>query len=29
LFPGTEELSVKKAWRLDRKVWRRSHSWDA
>ena len=28
LFPGDEELSVKKAWRLDRKVWRRSHSWE-
>ena len=28
LFPGDEQLSVKKAWRLDRKVWRRSHSWE-
>jgi 3'-5' exoribonuclease len=27
LFPGTEEFSVKKAWRLDRKVWRRQHEW--
>ena len=28
LFPGDEQLSVKKSWRLDRKVWRRSHSWE-
>jgi len=28
LFPGAEEFSVKKAWRLDRKVWRRQHEWD-
>jgi 3'-5' exoribonuclease len=28
LFPGTEEFSVKKSWRLDRKVWRRKHSWE-
>lgn len=28
LFPGDEELSVKKSWRLDRKVWRRSHAWE-
>lgn len=28
LFPGAEELSVKKSWRLDRKVWRRRHSWE-
>jgi 3'-5' exoribonuclease len=27
LFPATEEFSVKKAWRLDRKVWRRRHEW--
>lgn len=27
LFPGAEEFSVKKAWRLDRKVWRRRHEW--
>jgi 3'-5' exoribonuclease len=27
LFPGTEEFSVKKAWRLDRNVWRRRHEW--
>ena len=27
LFPGTEEFSVKKAWRLDRKIWRRRHEW--
>ena len=27
LFPGDEEFSVKRAWRLDRKVWRRRHSW--
>ena len=28
LFPGNEEFSVKRAWRLDRKVWRRSHGWE-
>ncbi len=28
LFPGTEEFSIKKSWRLDRKVWRRKHSWE-
>ncbi len=28
LFPGSEEFSVKKAWRLDRKVWRRATGWD-
>lgn len=27
LFPGAEEFSVKKAWRLDRKVWHRRHEW--
>jgi 3'-5' exoribonuclease len=27
LFPGSEEFSVKRAWRLDRKVWRRSQGW--
>ena len=27
LFPGAEEFSVKKSWRLDRKVWRRRHEW--
>ena len=27
LFPGAEEFSVKKAWRLDRRVWRRGHEW--
>lgn len=27
LFPDAEEFSVKKAWRLDRKVWRRRHEW--
>jgi 3'-5' exoribonuclease len=27
LFPGDEEFSVRKAWRLDRKVWRRQHQW--
>jgi 3'-5' exoribonuclease len=27
LFPGDEEFSVRKAWRLDRKVWRRQHEW--
>jgi len=28
LFPGAEEFSVKKAWRLDRKVWKRQHGWE-
>jgi 3'-5' exoribonuclease len=29
LFPGGEEaISVKRSWRLERKVWRRSHSWE-
>jgi len=28
LFPGSEEFSVKRAWRLDRKVWRRAHGWE-
>ncbi len=28
LFPGDESFSVKKAWRLDRKVWRRTHHWE-
>ena len=28
LFPGEEEFSVRKSWRLDRRVWRRSHAWD-
>jgi 3'-5' exoribonuclease len=27
LFPGSEEFSVRKSWRLDRKVWRRQHEW--
>ena len=27
LFPGDEEFSVRKSWRLDRNVWKRSHSW--
>jgi 3'-5' exoribonuclease len=27
LFPGSEEFSVKRSWRLDRKVWRRRHEW--
>lgn len=27
LFPGAEEFSVKKAWHLDRKIWRRRHEW--
>jgi 3'-5' exoribonuclease len=27
LFPGDEEFSVRKSWRLDRKVWRRRHEW--
>ena len=28
LFPGDEEFSVRKSRRLDRKVWRRAHSWE-
>ena len=29
LFPGDElEFSAKRSWRLERRVWRRSHSWD-
>ena len=28
LFPGDEEFSVRRAWRLDRRVWRRRHEWD-
>ena len=28
LFPGGEEFSVKKSWRLDRRLWRRPQSWD-
>ncbi|HEY4658908.1 MAG TPA: hypothetical protein VIH11_05315, partial [Gemmatimonadaceae bacterium] len=28
LFPGDEEFSVRKSWRLDRRVWRRPHQWD-
>ncbi len=28
LFPGDEEFSVKKSWRLDRKVWRRATGWE-
>ncbi len=29
LFPADDvEVSVKRSWRLERKVWRRSHSWD-
>jgi 3'-5' exoribonuclease len=28
LFPGEEEFSVRRSWRLDRRVWRRSHAWD-
>ena len=27
LFPGEEEFSVKRSWRLDRKVWRRTEGW--
>ena len=27
LFPGDEEFSVRRAWRLDRRVWRRQHEW--
>lgn len=28
LFPGGEEFSTKKSWRLDRKIWRRTAGWD-
>jgi 3'-5' exoribonuclease len=29
LFPGDElEFSAKRSWRLERRVWRRQHSWD-
>jgi 3'-5' exoribonuclease len=28
LFPGEGEFSAKKSWRLDRKIWRRSHAWE-
>lgn len=28
LFPADEEFSVKKSWRLDRRIWRRTHSWE-
>jgi 3'-5' exoribonuclease len=28
LFPSDEEFSVRKSWRLDRKVWRRTHTWE-
>jgi 3'-5' exoribonuclease len=28
LFPGDEAFSSKKSWRLERRVWRRPHSWD-
>ena len=27
LFPGAESFSVRTSWRLERRVWRRSHSW--
>ena len=27
MFPGDEEFSVKRYWRLDRKVWRRASGW--
>jgi 3'-5' exoribonuclease len=27
LFPDAEEFSIKKAWRLDRTIWRRRHEW--
>lgn len=27
LFPANEQFSVKKSWRLDRRVWRRTHEW--
>lgn len=28
LFPADEEFSIKKSWRLDRKIWRRTERWD-
>jgi 3'-5' exoribonuclease len=28
LFPADEEFSVKRSWRLDRRVWRGAHGWD-
>jgi 3'-5' exoribonuclease len=28
LFPGDEEFSARRAWRLDRRVWRRTHAWE-
>ena len=28
LFPADEEFSVKKSWRLDRRIWRRTHGWE-
>ena len=28
LFPGDEEFSVRRSWRLDRKVWRRTAGWE-
>jgi 3'-5' exoribonuclease len=28
LFPEGAEFSAKKSWRLDRKIWRRSHAWE-
>lgn len=28
LFPGEEEFSVKRSWRLDRRVWRRKEGWE-
>jgi 3'-5' exoribonuclease len=28
LFPTDEEFSIKKSWRLDRKIWRRTERWD-
>lgn len=28
LFPGDESFSVKRSWRLDRKVWRRTAGWE-
>lgn len=28
LFPTDEEFSIKKSWRLERKIWRRTERWD-
>jgi 3'-5' exoribonuclease len=28
LFPGDESFSVRNSWRLERRVWRRTHAWD-